>query len=133
MQIERKPPLADELAMLYQQAGWIENPCPEKMRRSVVTDSQWFVARDSDGALLGIARFITDYVRYAFIVDVIIKENQQRKGIGKALMNEVVAECRTLDIDSVNLWPSEGKIPFYESLGFYALPASQPHMKLKVD
>lgn len=130
MIIERKAPLANELAAMYQEAGWIESPDPEQMAKSVNTDSQWFVARDSELNLLGVSRFITDYVRYAFIVDVIIKQEHQGKGVGTALMNEIIAECRSLDIDSVNLWPSEGKVPFYERLGFYGLPSSQPHMKL---
>ena len=130
MRIVRTPPLADELANMYQDAGWIDNPDPEKMLRSVNSESEWFVARDNDSNLLGIGRLITDYVRYAFIVDVIIKEEHRKKGVGTSIMNAVIAECRALDIDSVNLWPSEGKVSFYERLGFYSLPSSQPHMKL---
>ena len=130
MIIERKPPSADELASLYQEAGWIDNPCPEQMLKCVNSPSEWFVVRDSDSNLLGIGRFITDYARYAFIVDIIIKEEYRKKGIGTAIMNAIIAQCRTLGLESVNLWPSEGKVPFYERLGFYALSASQPHMKL---
>jgi GNAT superfamily N-acetyltransferase len=131
MKIERKPPLANELASMYQDAGWIDNPDPNIMGKSVDSGSEWFVARDNDSNLLGISRLITDYARYAFIVDVIIKKEHRKQGIGTALMNTVISECRTLGIDSVNLWPSEGKVAFYEGLGFYALPASQPHMKLR--
>ncbi|MEH6544777.1 MAG: GNAT family N-acetyltransferase [Porticoccaceae bacterium] len=131
MEIERKPPLADELANMYQDAGWIDKPDSEKMFKAINSESEWFVARDSDSNLLGIGRFITDYARYAFIVDVIIKEQHRGKGVGTAIMNKIIAECRMLGIDSVNLWPSEGKVSFYERLGFYALPSSQPHMKLK--
>jgi len=43
-------------------------------------------------------------------------------------MNGIIKECRELGIDSVDLWPSKGKVPFYEKLGFYALPSEQPHM-----
>jgi len=131
MKIERNPPTAEELAYMYQEAGWIKKPDPQQMEKSVLTQSEWFVARDSDKTLLGIGRVITDYVRYAFIVDIIIKEEYQGRGIGKQIMNDVIALCRSLGIDSVNLWPSEGKVPFYEGLGFYALPTTQPHMKLK--
>ena len=115
---------------MYQEAGWIENPDPAQMLKSVTSDSEWFVARDNNSNLLGIARLITDYARYGFIVDVIIKQAHQQQGIGTTLMNAVIAECRTLGLESVNLWPSEGKVPFYEGLDFYPLPASQPHMKL---
>jgi len=131
MRIDRNPPTANELAYMYQEAGWIEKPDKEQMEKSVITQSEWFVARDSDKKLLGIGRIITDYVRYAFIVDIIIKEEYQGQGLGKKIMNDIIAQCRLLGLESVNLWPSEGKVPFYESLGFYALPSTQPHMKLK--
>jgi len=132
MKIERKAPLANELALMYQDAGWIDNPESDVMLKSVNSGFEWFVARDSDLNLLGMARLITDYARYGFIVDVIIKTEHRKKGIGTALMHTVIEECRTLGLASVNLWPSEGKVPFYEGFGFYALPASQPHMKLSV-
>lgn len=131
MNIARTPPSGDELASMYIDAGWINNPNPEIMTRSVASGSEWFVARDEYGAALGIGRVITDYARYAFIVDVIVLAKRRSAGIGTAIMNEIISECRRLGIDSVNLWPSIGKAPFYEKLGFYALPPEQPHMKLK--
>lgn len=131
MKIERNSPTSDELARLYQEAGWIDNPDPEKMRKSVNSDSEWFVARDMNSNLMGIGRLITDYARYGFIIDVIVKDVYQNNGVGTFIMQAIIAECRRLDLDSVNLWPSEGKVSFYEGLGFYSLPASQPHMKLE--
>ena len=131
MKIGRNPPSADELANMYQIAGWIDDPNPQKMLKSVNSGSEWFVARDVNSIILGIGRLITDYVRYGFILDVIVKEEHRNKGVATSIMHAVIAECRRLELDSVNLWPSEGKVSFYEGLGFYSLPASQPHMKLR--
>jgi len=131
MKIDRKPPSGDELARMYRDAGWIDDPHPEKMNKAVESGSEWFVARDEGSTLLGIGRIITDYARYAFIVDVIVLEDRRGKGIGTAIMDGIIRECRELGIDSVNLWPSKGKVQFYEKLGFYALPSEQPHMKLE--
>lgn len=131
MQILQQPPTGEELAELYIQVGWLETADPDTMSRAVESESEWFVARDESGLLLGFGRFITDYARYAFIVDVIVDESQRGRGIGTALMNRIIDSCREFGIASVNLWPSKGKVPFYERLGFYALPIDQPHMKLK--
>ena len=131
MIIEKKPPTASELAQIYREVGWIESPDLERMQRAVDHQSEWFVARENEGLLLGTGRIITDYVRYAFIVDVIVLESQRGKGIGRSIMQAILAECRSLNIDSINLWPSQGKVAFYEKFGFYALPADQPHMKLR--
>lgn len=133
MNIVRKAPSADELSAMYQEAGWISNPDPKQMEDSVTAPSEWFVMRDDDDNFMGMGRLITDYVRYGFIVDVIVKEAHQSKGIGRQIVDEIVVECRRLALPSVNLWPSEGKVPFYESRGFFALPPSQPHMKLSDD
>lgn len=116
---------------MYKEAGWIENPDLDRMELAIDHRSEWFVSRNQNGSLLGIGRIITDYVRYAFIVDLIVKEPERGMGIGSDLMRAILAECASLNIDSINLWPSEGKVPFYERFGFYALPPGQPHMKLK--
>lgn len=131
MVILREPPSALEFAEMYEEAGWIENPNFERMELAINHTSEWFVSRKKDGSLRGIGRIITDYIRYAFMVDVIVKESEQGKGVGSDLMRAILAKCASLSIDSINLWPSEGKVSFYERFGFYALPPGQPHMKLK--
>jgi len=128
--IHNEAPSAAELSRMYQEAGWIENPNLERMQKAIEYQSVWFVARNEEGALLGIGRIITDYIRYAFIVDVIVAQSFQGKGIGTSLMEAILSKCQSIGIDSINLWPSKGKVRFYERFGFYALPPDQPHMKL---
>lgn len=129
--IERSPPTAKELASMYQNADWISEPDLGQMTLAVNSSSEWFVARDTNKEIVGIGRFITDYARYAFVVDVIVKESNRGQGIGSEIMLGIISECRRLGIASVNLWPSVGKVPFYERLGFYTLSSDQPHMKLR--
>lgn len=128
--IDRNPPLYSELEHLYLQAGFIEHKDPSKMVRVVESGMEWFSARNNDGELVGLGRLITDYVRYGFVVDVIVEEKYQRLGIGSSIMGKIIDKCRELKLDSVNLWPSRGKVPFYEKLGFKALGSDQPLMKL---
>ena len=116
---------------MYRDAGWIDNPDTHRMQSAVDNTSEWFVARSQGGEALGIGRVITDYVRYAFIVDVIVQQTRHGEGIGTAIMEDILSACEALDIDSVHLWPSKGKASFYERFGFSALPADQPHMKLR--
>lgn len=131
--LTRDPPTAQELAAMYVMAGWIEKPSLAKMEKALSSNSEWFSVRNEKDELLGIGRFITDYSRYAFVVDVIVDEPHRAKGVGTAIMKAIIEECKRLDIDSINLWPSEGKVSFYEKFGFYAMPGSQPHMKLQKD
>jgi len=72
------------------------------------------------------------YARYGFIVDVIVDERHQRKGVGKGIMHRILEKCHELELDSVNLCPTDGKIPFYESLGFVPQGEKMPLMRLTV-
>lgn len=123
------PPSATELARLYKDAGWLEAPALEGMQRVLNHPSEWVVGRNGEGRLLGMGRMLTDYARYAFLIDVIVERSYQGEGIGTAIVRALLAECESIGIDSVHLWPSKGLVPFYERLGFKALPAEQPHMK----
>lgn len=131
VKIKNEPPSSKELEYLYLQAGFINEENPLKMDRLVESGSEWFSARTDNGELVGIGRLITDYTRYGFVVDVIIDEGCQRQGVGRSIMNKIIGKCRELDLDSVNLWPSKGKVTFYEMLGFEALGDDQPLMKLR--
>lgn len=128
--IENSPPSAKELEYLYLQAGFIEQSNAIKMERITQSGMEWFSARAENRELIGIGRLITDYVRYGFVVDVIIDERYQRKGIGSSIMNKIIDKCRELELESVNLWPSKGKVAFYNKLGFEPLDSDQPLMKL---
>lgn len=131
IQITNAAPSASELAQFYSEAGWVETPSIEEMQACVEsTSSIWFSAMNGEKRC-GIARVITDGARYAFIVDVIVSKSHQGQGIGDKIISEVVCYCREKEFASINLWPSEGLVPFYEKHGFYALGPQQPHMKLK--
>lgn len=124
-------PTNQELTHFYLQAGFIHEETPPKTARATESSSEWYTVRAHDDTLLGIGRLITDYVRYGFIVDVIVEEQYQGRGIGKAIMLAIIDKCRALQLESVNLWPTSGKIDFYRKLGFIPLSNDQPLMKLK--
>jgi len=129
LSISQDPPSPAELEHLYRQAEFIKNAEPGSMQAIVDSNSDWFTARSIDGELLGMGRLITDGARYGFIVDVIIEASQQRNGIGTLIMEAIIEHCCSLQLVSVNLWPSKGKKPFYEGLGFLPLGSDQPLMK----
>ena len=131
MEISREPPSATELAAMYINAGWMESPDRVKMTSAVNSASDWFVVRNESDDLIGLGRLISDYARYAFIVDVIVHDSYHGQGIGTKITTAILATCREYDIDSINLWPSKGKESFYKRFGFYSLPQDQPHMQLR--
>ena len=127
--ITAQPPTATELEALYRQARFPISLDGNKMSRALTANAEWFVARDTDNSVVGIGRLVTDGVRYGFVVDVIVEHSCQRQGIGTSIMEQIMFKCRALKLDSVHLWPSRGKVPFYQRFGFEPLSGERPHME----
>ena len=52
------------------------------------------------------------------IEDVVVKENQRGKGIGKLLVKNLIEKAKKNDCDKIILSSSEKNLKFYQKLGF---------------
>ena len=52
------------------------------------------------------------------IEDVVVKENQRGKGIGKLLVNNLIEKAKKNNCDKIILSSSEKNLKFYKKLGF---------------
>lgn len=66
--------------------------------------------------LVGIARVLTDEVLYSYLCDLAVDPDVQRLGIGKALVEEVLARCEGTEV--VLRASSDLSSSFYEHMGF---------------
>jgi len=80
--------------------------------------------------LVGTGRIIGDGVLHALLVDVIVDPSYRHSGIGSAIVERLVAECRRHHIVDVQLFCAYGVRPFYERVGFAARPDDAPGMEL---
>jgi GNAT superfamily N-acetyltransferase len=91
----------------------------------------WHVVAAFDGEqLVGLGRIISDGRLYALIVDIIVLPQYRRRGIGTAIMQQLLERCRTSGIRDVKLFAVQGKADFYRNFGFVARPAEAPGMGL---
>jgi predicted N-acetyltransferase YhbS len=129
IRISRERPTATELAGLYADVGWVSLADSESLdlAASIENTSMWVVAREN-GDVVGIARILTDYVRYGCIYDMIVRRDKRGQGIGRRLMEEILAFCEDAHIQIVHLWPTKGNATFYEEFGFEALGPDHPVM-----
>jgi GNAT superfamily N-acetyltransferase len=129
--ISHAPPAVDDLARLYVEAGFVTEINSAKLQQAIEGTARWYCARlEPEQPVLGTGRILTDWARYACVYDVIVAQVHQRRGIGTAIMQAILRDALQAGIDVVHLWPSKGKVPFYERLGFYTLSSEQPVMKL---
>ena len=73
------------------------------------------------GNILGYAsiHYIKKITRKSGIIeDVVVKENQRGKGIGKLLVKNLIEKAKKNNCDKIILSSSEKNLKFYEKLGF---------------
>lgn len=68
-----------------------------------------------EGHLVGIARVLTDGVRFSLLCDLAVEPDVQRLGVGKRLIDEVMRRCKGTDLI---LRDSDISTGFYARLGF---------------
>ena len=124
-------PAVAEFSRLLDQTRWFcdEPPSPEAL--SVALGASWAaVCARSAGRLVGTGRIVSDGALHALIVDVIVDEEWQGRGVGTGIMTRLVAACERAGVRDVQLFCAVGKRPFYERLGFTARPVDAPGMQL---
>ncbi len=82
-----------------------------------------------DGKQIGYARIVTDYVQFAYIMDLFIGENYRRKGYSKELMKYIMEFEKLKNIKVWRLATSDAH-ELYKKFGFKALANPEKLMEL---
>ena len=85
-----------------------------------------------DEKQIGFARVITDYVVFAYVMDVFIDDNYRGKGYSSILINEMMTEKQ---LQSVKIWrlaTSDAHF-LYKKFGFAALANPEKMMEKKIE
>jgi GNAT superfamily N-acetyltransferase len=120
----------DEIVALYTSVGWTAYTAdPEQLLRALAGSHLVLTARDDTGALLGLARTISDGETVCYVQDILVRPSAQRHGVGRALMDElraVYAHCRAFLLstdDAGDFHRAVGLVPHAErGLTAYGLP-----------
>lgn len=72
-----------------------------------------------EGAQVGFARLVTDYVRFAHLMDVFILPAQRGKGLSKLLMQQILSHPKLTTISRYTLGTSDAH-GLYRQFGFAA-------------
>jgi predicted GNAT family N-acyltransferase len=68
--------------------------------------------------LLAFARAVTDTVYKAFIFDVIVSESNRGRGLGREIVETILAHPSIKDIPHIELYCPERFVTFYQQFGF---------------
>lgn len=113
-----------DLEKLCDTVGWVRRPI-KKVQMAI--DHSFlslclFYKNEDKKTLIGFARATSDKVFNATIWDVVIHPDFQGKGLGKALMDQIIQQLRYADISTITLFADPQVINFYKHLGFITDP-----------
>lgn len=86
----------DEVLAVYRDSGLGERrPVDDRERMATMMREAnlVLVARDEDGALIGLARSISDFAYVTYLSDIAVVRAHQRAGVGRALIDATAAEA----------------------------------------
>lgn len=96
----------------------------EQIVQEALTNSLYSVVAEEENTAVGMGRVVGDGAIYLHIQDVIVHPSFQGKGIGKAIMQNIMTFILSHGGKNTNigLMSSKGRENFYESFGFTVRP-----------
>lgn len=127
-------PDAAAFKALYDTTNWGPASRPPEFYRAALNGS-WatLAAYTDDEQLVGFARVISDGKLHAFITEMIIHPQYQRRGLGEQLLGKLVQHCRAEGVNDIQLFCAKGKAEFYVRNGFARRPDDAPGMQYRID
>jgi GNAT superfamily N-acetyltransferase len=108
-------PSPRELADLRESVGWERN---ESDYPAAFAGYFTTVAAYIETELVGWCAVVSDGVRHAFLIDVLVRPNWQRHGVGRDLVARAVEACRNKGISIVHVDYEPQNEAFYQACGF---------------
>ncbi len=132
MRIEHRAPIVSEYRELRDSVGWWK--VEEKAIEKALKNSLFSVVAIENDTVVGIARIVGDGGLYFYFQDLIVSSDFQNRGIGKALMKELMdyIDANAAKGAFVGLIAAKGLEKYYESFGFKARDADAPGMYKRI-
>ena len=111
-----------ELADLRESIGW--NRMENEYKNSLLT-SYYHIAVYEKEVLIGYIDCVSNGVTDAYIQDLMVHPDYQRRGIGTELMTIMISYLKQKHIYMISVVFEENLKPFYEKFGFFNMLCGQ--------
>ena len=111
-------PSEKDLIELYHSVGWTEYTKEPLLLAEAVGASLFVVTAYDRGKLVGLARVVGDGLTIAYLQDILVSPDHQRRGIGRELFHRVFQPFQDVRQKVLMTDNDDAQIAFYESLGF---------------
>ncbi|MEM9361535.1 MAG: GNAT family N-acetyltransferase [Bacteroidota bacterium] len=99
---------------------WAEGRSKGQVKKSIA-NSLCFGAFTQSGEQIGFARIATDYVVFAWLMDVFIIDSFQGQGVGYQLLQKILSHSDLKEVNGIGLRTNDAQ-KFYKKLGFDTIP-----------
>ena len=116
---------------LYRQAGWWQmddNPQYLETVRQIIANSFCFAIAMQGNEIIAMGRAISDGVSDAYIQDVTVRQDLRGKGIGKGIINTLLAYLKEHELQWIGLISEPGYERFYQGFGFKVMENYTPFL-----
>ncbi|MEM6721016.1 MAG: GNAT family N-acetyltransferase [Bacteroidota bacterium] len=113
-----KLPSEEELISLFSQTTWASKRKQQDIQK-MLKSLQVFVTVRENGKLIGFGRALSDGVYRALIDDIIVDSSYQKQGIGRIIIENIVAQLEGIDEVFLNTKPNLEE--FYNKFGFHTV------------
>lgn len=122
----------EALIRLYRDAGWWDNAWDDNhgFLEKIVNGSACFIGAFDKNLMIGMGRALSDGVSDAYIQDVAVLSSYRGRGIGKAIIQNLIRELKARGVDWIGLVGEPGTAGFYEKLGFKPM---KDHIPFKLE
>lgn len=117
-----------EIADLYRAGGWWKDEySPEELPALLQGSFLFAVAvHEKSGKAVGMGRVISDGVSDGYIQDLVVLPSCRGTGVGKLIVETLLAECKKRGISWIALIAEPETEPFYQPLGFCPMAGHVP-------
>ena len=105
-----------ELNELLGTIGWKLDSI-SKLEKSIKLSWSWITARDEDNKLVGFVQVLSDGIKHAYILRMLVHKDHQGNGIGKKIMDELMEMLKEENLNPVLITKPKEE-GFYEKFGF---------------
>lgn len=108
----------EAVLILYDSVGWTKYTSNPDILMNSISNSSYVVTCYEDGALVGLARCISDDCSICYVQDILVHPEYQGRGLGRKLLEKCMNRYQHVRTHVILTDDEKRQKKFYESLGY---------------